>query len=110
MDQTLKLDQSKVEQKLDKIWMDLVGPGWVWRTVKRAIVMTLAVGIPIGALIGFGSPRAELPNGSPWLMIAGFTAMTALWTFPAAFLMRWTAVRLQRKMRYDPAFRAKGMM
>jgi len=108
MDTTLKLDHSIVEEKLDKNWMDLVGPGWPWRTLKRGIYMTLGIGIPVGALIGFTSAPGELPRQSPWLMVLAFTGMTATYAIPGAFLMRWFGVRLQRKMRYDPAFRTKA--
>jgi hypothetical protein len=105
MDESLKLDQSIVEQKLDKVWMDLVGPGWQWRTLWRGIATSIGVGVAIGILIAFTSPTSELPSHSRSMMVLEFTGFTALWAIPAAFITRWIGVRSQRKMRYDPAFR-----
>jgi len=94
-----------LEEKANKAWLYLVGPGWLARTALTGVLITLGVGIPIGLLIAFGSDPSELPSQSRVLMVLAFTGMTGAWAIPISFLLRWVSIRSQRKLMYDPASR-----
>jgi len=71
----------------------LTAPGWVRRVFRRGTLLALGIGLPVGALLAFGSPVTELPAGSRLLAMAGFLAATAAWTLPGAFALRWLSLK-----------------
>ena len=75
----------------------LMGDGWWRRVLLMGVVMAFAIGIPVGAILAFGSPRDELPGHSRLLMMVIFILLTAVWTIPGAFLMRWRLVKTYRE-------------
>lgn len=75
----------------------LMEEGWQRRVLLMGVVMAFAIGIPVGALLAFGSPREELPGHSPLLMMVIFILLTAVWTIPGAFFMRWRLVKTYRE-------------
>jgi hypothetical protein len=75
----------------------LTAEGWPRRVFLMGVVMAFAIGIPVGALLAFGSPREELPGQSPLLMMLIFIVLTAVWTIPGAFFVRWRLVKAYRE-------------
>jgi hypothetical protein len=91
-----------LEEQANKLWLYLVGPGWLMRTARTGLMISLGVGIPIGLLLAFALPESELQAPNRALTVLAFTGMTAAWAFPMAFVLRWFAIRSQRKLMYDP--------
>lgn len=75
----------------------LMEEGWVRRVVVMGVVMAFGIGIPVGAILAFGSPREELPGQSRLLMMIIFILLTAAWTIPGAFVLRWRLVKAYRE-------------
>ncbi len=94
-----------LEEKVNKNWVYLVGPGWPARTALTGLLLTLGIGIPVGLLMAVALPESELLAPNRPLTVLAFTVMTAVWAFPMAFAIRWFTVRSQRKLMYDPESR-----
>lgn len=77
-------------------WLKWTGKGWIRRTLVTGAGMTAAVGGSVGLLISTLFPLSELPGGSRVTGFLGFVAVTALWTFPMAFGIRWISLRSNR--------------
>jgi hypothetical protein len=58
---------------------------------------TAGIGLPVGLLMAGVFPASELPGGSPALGLLTFVGATALWTFPAMFVLRWLTLWRHRR-------------
>lgn len=76
----------------------LTGPGWVGRALRMGALGAAAVGVPVGLLLAGFFPTSALPGGSRALALLTFVGMTALWTFPAAFGIRWLSLKSHRHL------------
>jgi hypothetical protein len=70
----------------------LTAPGWVGRVIRQGALMAAGIGLPVGTILAMGLPVEELPAGSRLLAVAGFALLTAGWTLPAAFGLRWLSL------------------
>jgi hypothetical protein len=83
----------QIVEEADAELAALTAPGWARRVVRQGVWMAAGIGLPVGALLAFGLPAEELPGGSRFLALAGFVVATAGWTVPAAFALRWLALK-----------------
>lgn len=74
-------------------------PGWMRRTVGTGLLMALGVGIPVGLLLAFTTPLADLPPGGRAGAVLLFVGVSALWTIPFSFGARWLSLRSLNKHR-----------
>jgi len=86
-----------LEQSIRTQWRQVTAPGWPFRVLAMSGLGALAIGVPVGALLAWGSPMEELPAGSQVLGTLTFVGLTALWVVPAGFLIRYWSVRNLRK-------------
>ena len=91
-----------VIEKIKRDLAKITGPGWVRRTFRMGALMAVGVGVPVGLLVSLGLPLADMPNGSRPLGFLGFMAMTALWTLPAAFGIRWLQLKAHQRFLASP--------
>jgi hypothetical protein len=82
-------DPSKADAIRAREWQRMIAPGWISRYVGYGVVMGLAVGIPIGAMLAFGLKPEELPYNSRVVMELIFISITVGWTLPLSFAIRW---------------------
>ncbi|HWO89132.1 MAG TPA: hypothetical protein VNL98_08270 [Gemmatimonadales bacterium] len=87
-----RLTREEQVAKLQRTIADLVGPGWVRRTIGRGLLMGLGIGVPMGALVAWLSPIGDRLGGSATATFMAFQLFTIAWTVPASFWIRWTAV------------------
>jgi hypothetical protein len=85
-------------REIERELAGLTGPGWVGRTLRMGALGAAAVGVPVGLLMAGFFPTSELPGGSRALALLTFVGMTALWTFPAAFGIRWLSLKSHRRL------------
>ena len=92
-------DVSRIARRIERDWKLLTEGRWVIRTVSLGIAMGSFVGFPIGALLAFEARPAELPEvGGRLGIVLSFVGMTLLWTVPAAFWIRFMAIRQYRPL------------
>jgi hypothetical protein len=83
------------EDRIATDWRRLTQGAWIARTVGTGVLMGLAIGVPVGALLAWRMPSDEY---SPLSLAATFVGVTMAWTIPAAFLMRGSYVRRYRPL------------
>lgn len=83
-------------QMVEEEWAKITGPRWPLRVLGGGLVMGFAVGIPIGTLLAFFTPLAELPGGSRDLVVFVFLCVTLVWTIPFSFVARYVSMRSLR--------------
>jgi len=92
------LDPDKLSDKVVREVRSLAGPGWAMRSLRWGVVLGLAIGAPVGALLALTAPEASLPAGSRWLGAALFLGLTLLWAIPMSFLLRWWSLITWRRL------------
>jgi hypothetical protein len=92
-------DTSRIAWRIERDWRWLTEGRWVTRTVLLGVLMGAFVGFPIGTLLAFEARPAEIREFHGRLSIVlAFFAMTLVWTVPAAFWIRFKAVREYRPL------------
>lgn len=82
--------------RIQEEWGQLEGAGWRLRFLKVGLTMGVAIGLPVGAILAFGSPAEELPAASRSLTVLALVGLTMAWTIPAAYLIRLISRRSLR--------------
>lgn len=88
-----------IAQRMEEHWEEMTNDGWVYRTLRKGVVIGLWIGIPFGMLPAFIIPVAELPAKSRFVMVGAFAAFTVLGTLLIFFLTRWDTLRRYRRMQ-----------
>jgi hypothetical protein len=92
-------DTTRIARRIERDWRWLTERSWVMRTVLLGVFMGAFVGFPIGTLLAMDARPAEIPEvGGRLGIVLAFFAMTLVWTVPAAFWIRFKAVREYRPL------------
>lgn len=98
------LDTDAQVKKIAESLRSVAGHGWMKRALRTGLLLSLGIGVPLGAVMAVLHDPARLPVANRWLLIPAFTAVTALWVLPGTFLFRWLSlVALRRFVRAVPA-------
>lgn len=92
------IDAEKFAERVAREVQSLAGPGWAWRSLKWGVLLGLAIGVPVAALLAYVAPVAALPTGSRLLGAALFLGLTLLWAIPMTFLLRWWSLITYRRL------------
>lgn len=79
-----------VEREHDR----LSGDRWLAHVLRMGLVLLLVIGVPIGLLLAIFLPA---PPPGRAIAFLTFTGITALWTIPGAFVIRWFTLRSYRR-------------
>lgn len=92
-------DTSRIARRIERDWRLLTEGRWVTRTILLGVLMGCCVGFPIGTLLAFDArPDELLKAGGRFGIVLSFIAMTLIWTVPAAFWIRFMALREYRPL------------
>jgi hypothetical protein len=92
-------DTSRIARRIERDWRLLTEGRWVTRTILLGVLMGCCVGFPIGTLLAFDARPGELLEaGGRFGIVLSFVAMTLVWTVPAAFWIRFMALREYRPL------------
>ena len=92
-------DTSRIARRIERDWRLLTEGRWVTRTILFGVLMGCCVGFPIGTLLAFDArPDEVLEPGGRFGIVLSFVAMTLVWTVPAAFWIRFMALREYRPL------------
>lgn len=89
-------------RSVQRSWRRLTGPNWPAWTILLGVGMALGIGVPVGTLIALDRPLSELGPGGRLEAVVMFVVLTAAWTLPAAFLVRWPSIKQLRKLVRTP--------
>jgi hypothetical protein len=79
-----------VEKEHDR----LSGDRWLAHVMRMGLLLLLLIGVPIGLLLAAFLPAQPATRAIAFL---AFVGMTALWTVPGAFVIRWFTLRSYRR-------------